>query len=100
MASEEEFEEVVKKSEKGLPEKSKVPIHQPLWSLSAQDPHRRVDPVGGWWRGRPCAESALSTTARASGWIEGSRKLTSCDPRSGYHAPFSGSPIRVFYCHK
>ena len=98
-ASEEEFEDVSKKR-KGLPEMfDGVPDRRPLLSLSARDPQRRVDPVGGRWRGRPCTESALSPIARASDWIEGGRKLKVVQSSTRVARPVFGSPSKLFCCY-
>jgi len=97
MSSEDEFIDGAKEHEKGRPEKlDEVYMQRPLLSLSARDPHRRGVAVGGRWCGRPCIETALSSTARASSWIDGGRKFKSCNSGRELYAPFSGSPSKLF----
>ena len=62
-----------------------------LSSLAGRSGVTRVD--------RPCAESALSPVARASDWIDGGRKLKSCDSRRGSYATGSLCLVsRLSYC--
>ena len=100
-ASDEEFEgfdavastsQMIGKSEKGQPD-TKTSTHLPLWSLTARVPLRRGTPVGERRRGRPCIESAISSSARSSGWVDGGRKLESRDPRSVLRASVSGRSV-------
>ena len=80
--------------------------HRPVYSIVARAYPSVTDHVsslagrsGVTREGRPCAESALSPVARASDWIDGGRKLKSCDPSRGSYATGRVCLVgRLSYC--